>query len=353
MRQNKVLCFFAGILVIGLSLLVAACDRSSNVDNTNAGKELSVKEQESSKSGLVINWPDNMEPAYVKMELKKVSDHTYFVEGPPGMATENEGFMSNAGVVVTKDGVVVFDALGTPSLSFMLYNQIRTVTDKPVVKVIVSHYHADHIYGLQVFKKMGAEIVAPQGARDYLLSDAAQARLKERRESLFPWVNEDTYLVDPDVYIKEDTRFTLGGINFEIVLLGSTHSQGDLMLHVTPDEVLFSGDLIFEGRIPLVAGSNPEVWLERLSMLNTDSIKYVIPGHGSMSRNPKQALQFTRDYLAFLHDGMAGAVENLMTFEEAFSSLDWSAYENLPASQANRLNAYYVFLRQEALSMQR
>jgi len=61
---------------------------------------------------------------------------------------------------VTDAGVVVFDSLGTPVLGQKLVDAIRKVTDKPIKRMIVSHYHADHIYGLQVFKDMGVEIWA-------------------------------------------------------------------------------------------------------------------------------------------------------------------------------------------------
>ena len=89
-------------------------------------------------------------PSSVEMVVKKVSEHVYYVEGAAGIATDNEGFISNAGFVVTEDGVVVFDSLGTPSLAKKLLDKISEVTKQPVKKVIVSHFHADHIYGLQV-----------------------------------------------------------------------------------------------------------------------------------------------------------------------------------------------------------
>lgn len=341
------------LLITMVSVVIVACDKSPVQNHQANNDDAPENVSKTSKADIeVIDWPDNIEPTHVAMELKKISEHTYFVEGPPGTPTDNEGFMSNAGVVVTSEGVVVFDALGTPSLSFKLCKLIKEVTDKPIVKAVVSHYHADHIYGLQVLKGMGAEVIAPLGAKDYLASDTAQGRLKERRESLFPWVNEETYIVEPDVYVDRDMSFSLGGVDFEVILLGSTHSQGDLMLRVKPDGVLFSGDLIFEGRIPFVAGSNPDVWLERLSKLETGGMQYVVPGHGSMSSNPEQALSFTRDYLTFLHDSMNEAVENLVPFDEAYKSLDWSRYENLPAFVANRVNAYYVYLKLEELSIQ-
>ena len=292
------------------------------------------------------------EPTDVSMELVQVSTHAYYVQGPPGVATENQGFISNAGVVVTDDGVVVFDALGTPSLAYQLLGKIRAISDQPIRKVVVSHYHADHIYGLQVFKALGVEIIAPRGALEYMRSDQARNRLQERRESLFPWVNEDTQVVKPDVVIAGRQGFQLGGIEFEIIPLGSTHSDGDQMMLVKNDGVLFSGDLIFEGRIPLVAGSQPNAWLTSLKNFNTDGLKVIVPGHGSASTHPAKALAFTRDYLQFLHDGMARAVANLQSFDEAYAAMDWSRYENLPASVANRLNANYVYLSLEAASLQ-
>ena len=69
----------------------------------------------------------NYAPTSVDMEVKKVSEHVYYVEGIPGIATDNEGFISNAGFIVTNDGVVVFDSLGTPSLANKLVQKIKLI----------------------------------------------------------------------------------------------------------------------------------------------------------------------------------------------------------------------------------
>src|SRR3984893_11182083 len=77
----------------------------------------------------------------------------YYTLGNPGVPVhDNEGNTSNAGFVITSDGVVVFDALGTPSLGWNLLQEIREVTDRKLRYVVLSHYHADHIYGLQAFR---------------------------------------------------------------------------------------------------------------------------------------------------------------------------------------------------------
>ena len=290
----------------------------------------------------------NYPPTGVEMALKQVSEHVYYVQGQAGVATDNEGFISNAGFIVTDEGVVVFDALGTPSLADLFLKKIRSVTDKPILKMIVSHYHADHIYGLQVFKEQGAQIIAPKGVMEYLASPSAAERIEERRFSLEPWVNEKTYLVEPDVILDKRMSFKHGGIEFTVDVLGSAHSEGDLTLYIENDRVLFSGDIIFEGRVPYLGDANTKKWLATLTQMEVGTITALIPGHGPAAKNPNQAISATRKYLAKIRQVMGDAVENLEDFAETYDKTDWSEFEKLPAFEAaNRRNAYQVFLSME------
>ena len=93
----------------------------------------------------------------IRLAPVKVSPHVYYFHGQSGVAgAANKGFMSNAGFVVTNDGVVVFDALASPALGEAMVKAIRAITPQPIRRVIVSHYHADHFYGLQALKAAGA-----------------------------------------------------------------------------------------------------------------------------------------------------------------------------------------------------
>ena len=288
----------------------------------------------------------------VDMKAIKVSEHVWYVKGVAGTAIENEGFVSNSAFVITGDGVVIFDALGTPALATLLLKEIRKLTKEPIKKVIVSHYHADHIYGLQVFKDEGAEIIAPAGVIDYLNSDSANSRLEERRLSLSPWVNKDTRLVGPDKYIKSSEKFRLGDIDFTISALGSAHSEGDLTLFVEPDNVLFSGDVIFDGRIPWLGDADTVNWLETLNAIKTAKPAAIVPGHGELSTDPQALIKLTHDYLEFVRDKMKAAVENWVTFDDAYDEVEWGNYEYLPAFfEANRRNAYQVYLSLEQESL--
>jgi len=291
-------------------------------------------------------------PTAVDMQLQRLSDHVYFVQGAAGVATDNEGFISNAGVIVTAEGVVVFDALGTPSLADLLRRKIREVTDQPVVRVISSHYHADHIYGLQVFEEQGADVWAPAGAEKYLDSENARERLEERRFSLEPWVNETTRLVEPDRYIEVQENFQLGSLRFTVSPVGAAHSDGDLTLYVEPDRILFSGDIIFEGRVPFVGDANSRRWLEAVERMEDRQLLALVPGHGAAAKDPNRVIATMRRYLSYLRETMRAAVEDFRPFDEAYTAIDWSEFERLPAfAEANRRNAYQVYLSMEAESL--
>lgn len=292
-------------------------------------------------------------PVDVDMELQQVSEHVYYVRGAAGIATDNAGFISNAAAIVTDDGIVMVDALGSPSLAAKFLDKLRAVTDQPVRKVLVTHYHADHIYGLQVFKEQGAEIIAPAGYHEYVDSPLAEERLAERRFSLDPWVNDSTYIVRPDVVIDAPMIIEMGGVKITANYLGAAHSDGDLSVLVEPDRVLISGDLIFEGRVPFTGGADTGRWLEVLEQLDNTGLTALIPGHGPAARDPVGAVRLTLNYLRKVRGAMAEAVENLTPFAEAYDAIDWSEFENLPAfGAAHRTNAYGVYLSLERAAFQ-
>ena len=288
----------------------------------------------------------------------KISAHVYYFHGHTGMADPaNQGFMSNAGFVVTPAGVVVFDALGTPALGEAMLRAIRTVTAQPVRRVIVSHYHADHFYGLQAFKAAGAEVWAHEYGRQYLVSDIAPSRLAQRKADLKPWVNDDTRLVPADRWLHFDASkmipFTLGGVHFRVIDMSGAHSPDDIMLAVDEDRVLFAGDLFFTGRIPFVGEADSRVWLSALEGMLKIGPEVVVPGHGEVSRAPLKDLQLTRSYLTFLRRVMGDAVADMVPFEEAYQKTDWTAFASYPAFvQANRINAYQTYLLMERESLQ-
>jgi len=284
------------------------------------------------------------------LHATQVADRVWVAQGEAALGSSaNRNFISNAGFIVTDDGVVVVDALGSPALANELLAEIKRVTTQPVRYVIVTHYHADHIYGLQSFKAAGATVIAHSAGRAYLNSDAAQKRLEAGRTELAPWIDQNTRLVAADRWLTdEQTQLRVGTFDIVIRHVGPAHSPEDLVVFVPQQGVLFSGDLFFRGRIPFVGQADSRLWIASLERLIDFKPRLVIPGHGAVSTDPMADLVLTRDYLLHLRRSMSEAARNMEPFEEAYARADWSRYEALPLFRAaNRANAYNTYLLME------
>ena len=306
--------------------------------------------------GLNINLNANAAGS-VAIQVKpiKIGPHSYYVKGLSGAASaDNQGYMSNAGFVVTSAGVVVFDTLGTPALAKSLVAAIRKITGQPIKRVIISHYHADHIYGMQVFKALGAEMWAHTAGQEYIGSDEAQLRLAQRSEILKQWIGEGIQVLPADIWLDGDTSFEMGGLHFELRHVGPAHSSEDIAMFVKEDSVLYSGDLVFKGRVPFVGNADSRKWLEALDKLISFNPKFMIPGHGAASSTPVADLKLTRDYLNFVRLAMGKAVKEFVPFDEAYAQTDWTQFSKLPAFlEANRANAYNTYLLMEREALQK
>ena len=287
-----------------------------------------------------------------ELQPQEVAPGVWMVQGASALGTPaNRNFISNAAFVVTGEGVVVVDALGSPALARELLAAIARITPQPVRQVVVTHFHADHIYGLQVLKDAGAVITAQRDGRIYLNSEAAALRLQASREELAPWVDAQTRLVPADRWISEPTAFTLGGVEFLLIPAGPAHTPEDLVVMLPQQRVLLAGDLVFRGRIPFVGQADSGRWIAALDRLIELRPQLIVPGHGPASTSPQADLQLTRDYLQHLRLTMGEAARNLDPFDEAYARADWSRFAHLPLfAAANRINAYNTYLLMEQSS---
>jgi len=121
------------------------------------------------------------------LRAQQVAPQTWMVQGESALGSSaNRNFISNAAFVVTDEGVLVVDALGSPALAQALLDEIRRITPKPVRYLVVTHFHADHIYGLQVFKAAGAQIIAQRDGQAYLHSERPRCACRPAARSCFP-----------------------------------------------------------------------------------------------------------------------------------------------------------------------
>jgi len=116
--------------------------------------------------------------------------------------------------------------------------------------------------------------------------------------------------------------------------------------------VLFSGDIVFQERIPFLGSSSSAEWLEVLNEMEQMDVVAIVPGHGAAAESPREVVSLTREYLSFVRAAMQQAVAEWIPFDEAYEATDWGDFIEYPAFlEANRRNAYgiYLSLEQESL----
>jgi glyoxylase-like metal-dependent hydrolase (beta-lactamase superfamily II) len=116
--------------------------------------------------------------------------------------------------------------------------------------------------------------------------------------------------------------------------------------------VLFSGDVIYKGRIPFLDSPQTDVrnWLEGLEYLTRlePAPRFIIPGHGEAGTDVERSLAFTKGYLEYVIDAMKKGLQDLTPFDQTYKETDWSKYRDMPAFDAsNRGNAYRIYLELE------
>ena len=295
-------------------------------------------------------WVLALAPAWAQpapaLQPAEVAPGVWMVQGVSALGSvANRNFISNAAFVVTPAGVLVVDALGSPALARELVAAIGRITPLPIRYVVISHYHADHIYGLQVFKELGATLIAHQDGRLYLNSETAALRLQASRQELAPWIDDRTRLVPADRWIDGPTPLQLGGVEFVLQPAGPAHTPEDLVVVMPQLGVLIAGDIVFRGRVPFVGQADSGRWIEALDRLLAYKARVIVPGHGPASSSAESDLMLTRDYLQHLRQTMGEAARNLEPFEAAYAKADWSRFEHLPLFKAaNRINAFNTYL---------
>ncbi len=266
----------------------------------------------------------------------------------------NRGFNGNAGFVVTAEGVVVIDSLGTPKLGRRLIATIRRVTDKPIRYLIITHNHPDHAYGAVAFRKLGGvNVVAHKGTLDYIYSERIETSAAYRR-SFIPEDMADFAPVAPDTLVN-GPRFSkvtlkVGDRTFDIYNVGRHHSFGDLVVHQVEDNIVWISDLAFNQRTTFMGDGNSRQAIDSQNWLlkKFANAKLMVPGHGSAQTSPFPMVKKTQSYMKRLREMMAKAVEEGIDFQDAVDRADFPEWRGTRLYELNqRSNANFVYREME------
>lgn len=299
---------------------------------------------------IAANVPDD-EP----LPYYRIAEDTYMLFGNIAEVDEkNRGWNGNAGFIVTEEGVFVVDALGTPKLGRRFLATIRSVTDKPVRYLLLTHNHPDHSYGAIAFRRhTDATVIAHQGALDYIHSEQVDSSVAYRRGFIesdmrgFESVAPDL-LVNAEPYSEK--RFTLGEKTFVVYNSGKHHSHGDLVLQQLPQNILWISDLAFNQRTTYMGDGDSKQGIDGQQWLldNFADATLMVPGHGSAQTAPFNMVGKTRSYMQRLRKEMGEAVEEGIDLQQAVDSSDFPDWHESRLYELNhRSNANFVYREME------
>jgi glyoxylase-like metal-dependent hydrolase (beta-lactamase superfamily II) len=272
----------------------------------------------------------------------------------------------NSVLVVTDQGVVVFDAGGSPLMGESIVAKVRSLTDKPITHVIISHWHGDHMRGLQAIQSAFPKvaIIAHPFARDFIV--ATQDRWLKRRVSMVPnirkaltaalaneqdlqgrpliadekkWLEEGSGTIDqldrennrttyviPNATFSDHMVLYLGGREIQFVHPGNAHTAGDIIMWLPQEKIVATGDIV-TAPIPLMPSPYTSEYNGVLDKIRALDFKTLVPGHGLVEHDSAYI-----DLLAEMFRSVSTQMKSLVakgaSKEEAIAKIDFSNVEN-------------------------
>lgn len=310
--------------------------------------------------------------------LEKLADGVYAAirKEPPGFAVD-----SNVLFVVNDEDVLVVDANDTPSSAREVIAAIRTVTKKPVRFVVNTHWHDDHIMGNQVYRDAfpGVDFIAHARMREYLPTKGVEARKQmitgatqfadmlrqlletnksmsgaelsaEEREShrsdlrlaeRYITESPSVRIVAPTITLQDRLTLYRGSRTIEILHLGRGHTSGDIVVHLSAEHILATGDLVV-WPIPLVGGDQSHVgeWGETLQKISALRASSIVPGHGPVLHDDAYVKQMAGLFLA-VKERTGAAIARGESVEAAQKSVDLDDFRRQFAGESRLLGIVF------------
>ncbi|MCC5992577.1 MAG: MBL fold metallo-hydrolase [Rhodobacteraceae bacterium] len=246
----------------------------------------------------------------------------------------------NSGVIIGDDSVMVIEAQATPRLAQKVIDCIRTVTDKPISHLVLTHYHAVRVLGASAYH-------APQ----ILMSDTARAMVVERGQEdwdsefqrfprLFQGHEDIPGLTWPTTTFRGRMSVYLGNRRVDLMHLGRAHTAGDIVIHVPDENVMFTGDIVEYHSACYCGDGHFADWGRTLDAIRGFGVDAIAPGRGDalMGREMvDKAIENTRDFVASTYAPVAKVAARGGSLKEAWDAVrtecdpkfaDYAIYEH-------------------------
>ncbi len=256
--------------------------------------------------------------------LRQLAPNVYAYQQEGGTGHLNAG-ISNAGIFVGEDSVMVFDSLGFPIQSKALIAAAKKATNgKPITHLINSHHHGDHVAGNQFF--LPAQIAShPYCRQEVIKAIPATPPTWPKADGLADGT-EARKLTPPSVTFEDKLTYNIGGNAVEFRFVGPAHTWGDMVAYLPEHKILFAADLAFFNLTPYCHNAHISKWMEAIDKVMKWDVDVIVPGHGPVGG--KKDLAQAGEYFRYLKPEVKKRYDAKMTPGAAAADIKMGKYDN-------------------------
>ena len=229
----------------------------------------------------------------------------------------------NSGIIIGDESVMVIDAQATPTLARRVIEKVRSVTDKSISHLVLSHYHAVRVLGASEYK--ANNIIMSSKARSMVLERGQEDWDSEfdRFPRLFKGHQEIPGLTWPTTTFENKMSIFLGKRRIDLYFLGRAHTAGDIVIHVPDSNVLFSGDIVEYKSACYCGDAHLQDWPATLKNIAKFQAVSLVPGRGDAltdTRKIDEAIALTDDFVTSTFKSVSKIAHAGGDLKEAMSS---------------------------------
>lgn len=280
--------------------------------------------------------------AGVGFSLKEVADGVYVHQGEHKDLDEDyHGDIANIGFVVGSKGVAVVDTGGSLKLGKQLREAIKSVTALPILYVINTHVHPDHIFGNAAFVQDKPQFIGHEKLGNaMMLRKDAYMRINQN------WLGQEfegSEIIIPSMTVKDSLTLDLGDRTLQVQAHPVAHTNTDITVLDSKTSTLWTGDLLFVERTPSIDG-DIKGFLSVIKNLKSVPAKKIVPGHGPVVEVDQQPFANEERYLAALLEDVRNSIRKGEPMERAMETAAASEKDHwLLFSTVNRRNVNQIY----------
>jgi cyclase len=307
-------------------------------------------------SGFAFAAAQIKRPAGVLQKTKayrfnKITEDVYHAVGTGAMTVG-----SNSVVIINENDLTLVDSHISPAAAWVLLDEVKAITTKPVRYVINTHFHYDHAHGNQVYDK-DVEIIGHEFTRDMLIRESENKLFQQYRAGLPGQIEnlknrvaaetdaarkaqlqsqlesaeanrasqDELRTLPPTITLKDKLTLHRGSREIQLIFLGRGHTGGDVVVYLPKERIVCSGDLMTNGLANMVDGFADE-WVGSLEELKKLEFDRVLPGHGEAFMGKEKITAF-QAYLRDIWAQVGGLKRQGLPAEEAAKRVDMTAHK--------------------------